>query len=286
MTIDPQQITIENLKLTKDGYSALVLGNTVYAAVGFRDEIDVRDAYLRSKPVEEMTIDEFTRSGTYVKDIPSFVADIRDRAEHKVQLARLGRYEERSEIRTPWGTSQGCTVYGDGVKFHSTSGHGGFKVFSKQNKAIPEAYRNADGWYEEDSEWAKVAGGLPHLFTERELRMADKTLRNWYPDAYEQVNNVVLQPGESRKKDERILRDRHLKDWIVIAASTSDTYEGMVECVATVGGVRGGRYNGVEINPEEKNFLVPKDEYKVGLIGFVIDPDRHQEFTKGATLGM
>ena len=90
-----------------------------------------------------------------------------------------------------------------------------------RNVLVDEAWRNADGWYEEDSEWAKVAATFPELFTSYERACADETLRHSEPDAYERIHGVVLGPGQSRVKDERQFRSDHAADWIVISAINS-----------------------------------------------------------------
>jgi len=291
MSSEPQLATMNDLRLTRDGYSALVLGNIVYAAVGFRDEIAVCDAFLRSKPVEEMTIDQFTRNGTYVKDLPAFVAEINDLAVDNEQVARLGRIRRPSKTSTDWGTSQNAVIYARGIIKYETAGHGGFKVSKTVNEKILEPYRNTDddgiGWYEEDTEWAKVAASFPYLFTDRELRNAERTLRDWHPFEYEKVNGVVIPEGESRVKDEHLFKERHANDWIVISAKQSDEHEGMARCTATVGGKRSYRENGKDYVFEEKDFLVPLDEYRARpKYGFVIDPERHQELDAAAAPGM
>jgi len=292
MTIDPQQVTIENLKLTRDGYAALMVGNVAYAAVGWNDEIDIRDAILGGKTVEELTVGEFTRCGMRVKDMPAFVQEIRERAEHKLQLQHLNRVAKRSSAWTEWKTAQGSTRYGRGVTRYDTAGHGGFKVSATMNQRIPEPYRNTGkngiGWYEEDSEWAIVATFIPELFTDWERKRASNTLRNSYPDAYEAVYGVIIPEGQSTTKDRRLFMERHANDWIVISAKPSDEHEGMTECVATVGGERGGWIDGKDYSPEEKRFLVPAGEYEARnrRLGFAIDLDRHQEMTEGAKFGM
>lgn len=53
-------------------------------------------------------------------------------------------------MRTPWGTSQESTPFGDGIVFHSTAGHGGFKLDKATNAQVPELWRVPSGWYEED----------------------------------------------------------------------------------------------------------------------------------------
>jgi hypothetical protein len=66
-----------------------------------------------------------------------------------------------------------------------------------------------------------------------------------------------------------VFETAHAADWIVISAITSSHVNGFVEVVATLGGKRGE-------GTEERRFLVPSDEYRVGRFGFVIDGDRHQ----------
>ena len=60
----------------------------------------------------------------------------------------------------------------------------------------------------------------------------------------------------------------HRDDWIVIWAIICDHQPGFTEVIATPGGKRGP-------GSEERRFLVPSVEYRVGRFGFVIDPERH-----------
>ena len=84
---------------------------------------------------------------------------------------------------TPWGAPDHITVFGPGVVFYSTPSHGGFKVIDGLNDAMPAELRNADGWYEEDSEAAKVALAFPHLFSARERATAQRTWDHWLSPA-------------------------------------------------------------------------------------------------------
>lgn len=129
--------------------------------------------------------------------------------------------------------------------------------------------RAKGGWYEEDSAWAAVAQAFPDLFTDYERRHADRTIRDWYPDAWEAIHGRTLLSGESHVKDRRAFERDHATDWIVVAAITSDHEKGFVEVVATLGAKRGP-------GTEERRFLVPADEYHVGRFGFVIDEERHR----------
>lgn len=277
------RITAASLSRTADGAPAIRIHDTVYVAVG-NGPIQIRYAPVTDMAIETITKDDLVGLHGIVDDLDAFIADMNDLDLHFSQQSELGRIWRPSDKKTPWGRSDGYIDYGDGVERHTTPSHGGFWVPKRLNKSIPDSYRRSNGWYEEDCEWAKVAVSLPHLFTDRERRTADRILRDWFPDEYEQVNGIILEEGQSRTKDERILRARHANDWIVISAIRSQEHEGMVECIATVGGKRSSWSS--TSNPEERTFLVPVEEYKPGLIGFVIDPDRHREIGEAPRFGM
>ena len=76
---------------------------------------------------------------------------------------------------------------------------------------------------------------FPHLFAGYERRCADRTIKDSWPDAWEAIFGIVLQPGESREKDRRAFEMEHADDWIVVSAITSDQQPGFVEVVATPG---------------------------------------------------
>jgi hypothetical protein len=90
------------------------------------------------------------------------------------------------------------------------------------------------------------------------------------PDQWEAITGRVLQPGESRKKDERAFLAEHSDDWLVQSAILSDQHPGFTEVIAT----RGGRH-GHDV--ERRRFLIPSPEYRMGRFGFVVDPARHAE---------
>jgi hypothetical protein len=191
-----------------------------------------------------------------------------EQAQHQREKLALDRREDRSLAHTPWGPSQGATIYADGVTFYSTAGHGGFHVSPDRNREVHPLLRATDGWYEEDECWAIVAISFPHLFTAFERRCAERTIKDSWPDAWETIFGTTLAAGESRAKDQRAFELEHAADWIVVSAITSDQQKGFVECVATPGGKRGP-------GTEERRFLVPAGEYDSGRFGFVIDPARH-----------
>ena len=191
-------------------------------------------------------------------------------------------------MRTPWGQSQDVTEYAPGIVFVSTASHGGIKLDRKHNAMVPDYMRCEGGWYEEDCDWAIVATIFPAAFIRPDgdklpatLEAAKRTLRVWRPDEYERYYGVVLQPGESFIRDERVFLAAHTTDWLAIAAVNDDTHPGMVKVWATLGGVRSLVVAGdghVQNRTPERMFLVPTDEYKSGHgFSFIIDLTRHVE---------
>ena len=221
-----------------------------------------------SRPLATWRRDDFYGHSGDVADEAAFRALVEENAVHQRERAALGRLEIVSRANTPWGSSQGATIYGEGVLSHSTAGHGGFQLASEQNARVHPLLRSSSGFYEEDAEWAAVAQALPELFTGYERRQAEQTLRHHWPDAWEAIHGRALQPGESRERDRQTFERHHAGDRIVIAAVNSDRFPGFVETTATLGGQRGP---GIE----RRCFLVPSVEYEPGLFGFVIDPARH-----------
>jgi hypothetical protein len=201
---------------------------------------------------------------TRLPSAPSF----RNRPSIRARRPPSARQEFRAHASTPWGPSQGAVRYGEGVVFHSTSGHGGFHLTADRNAEVHPLLRATGGWYEEDAAWAAVATAWPDLFTGLERRQAEETLRHSWPDAWEAIHGRALKPGESRTRDGEAFARDHASDWVVISAIYSDQHRGFTEVIATRGGRR-------DPKSEERRFLVPSGDYKVGAFGFVIDEARH-----------
>lgn len=193
-----------------------------------------------------------------------------EKAVHQAELTALDRPTIQAGASTPWGTAQVSRRYADGIVLHSTAGHGGFHLAENANNIVHALYRNDTEFYEEDCEWAKVAHAFPHLFTTYERRLADRTLRDYYPDAYGRVMGVILNASQSHMRDRQEFERRHRNDWVVIAALNSDHQPGFVECIATLGGIRG--------ETGERRFLVPRSDYVIGRHGFVIDPLKQRPY--------
>jgi len=258
-----------------DGLLVARVGDTAFAMVPSRaGRHFLATGWRLYRPLDTWRRADFFGHSGDVADEATFRALVAESAEHQRERAALGRREIASRVHTPWGTSQGATVYGEGVLCHSTAGHGGFQLAPEQNARVHPLLRSSFGFYEEDAEWAAVAQALPDLFTGYELRLADETLRNHWPDAWEAIHGRSLQSGESRERDRLIFEGQHAGDWIAIAAVSSDRFPGFVETTATPGGQRGP---GVE----RRRFPIASAEYEPGLFGFVIDPARHKDLTDG-----
>lgn len=255
-----------------DGLLVALVGDTAFAMAPARDgrHFLVTGWRIR-RPMEEWKRDDFYGHSGGLADEAAFRARVLENAEHQRERRVLGRVEEYSRAHTPWGASQGATVYAEGVTLHSTSGHGGIKLSAARNRKVHPMLRSKGGWYEEDAEWAIVAITFPHLFTAFERRCAERTVKDSWPDAWEAIFGTILLPGESHEKDRRAFEAAHVQDWIVASAITSKHEPGFVEVVATLGGKRGP-------GTEERRFLVPSEEYGVGRFCFVVDEARHQVY--------
>lgn len=224
------------------------------------------------RSLSELTRVDFIGHDGRVADEAEFRARVAETAGHKRDLANLNRVQTRMSASTPWGGSQIAVIYAEGVVFHCTVGHGGFHLSPDRNAKIHPLLRKDAPWYEEDCEWAIVALSFPELFTGYERSMAERTIRNTWPDAWEAIRGCELAEGESWTKDQRAFDQRHAKDYIVTSAIFSDQNPGMTEVVAVVGGRR-------KLDNDERRFLVPSEEYaQRGRFGFVINPGRHAEY--------
>ncbi|RUV66073.1 hypothetical protein EOA78_35415 [Mesorhizobium sp. M5C.F.Cr.IN.023.01.1.1] len=255
-----------------DGLLVALVGETAFAMAAARDgKHHLVTGWRIRKPMAEWARSDFYGHCGELADEAAFRAKVLEQAEHSQEKRALGRVETASRIGTPWGPSQGATVYAEGVVFHSTAGHGGFHLSLDRNGKVHAGLRAADGFYEEDECWAIVAFTFPLLFTSFERRAAERTMKDSFPDAWEAITGNVLQPGESWKKDERMFLAEHANDWIVVSAIRSDHEKGFVEVIATPGGKRGP-------GTEERRFLVPSEEYRIGRFGFVVDESRHRVY--------
>jgi len=257
---------------TAEGFLAASVGDNAFAMLpGRAGGHYLATAWRLARPIAEWTQANFYGLSGVLADEDAFRAHVAENAQHQRQRAAFGRREISSCASTPWGVSQGATVYAEGVICHSTAGHGGFQLSLERNGCVHPSLRAADGFYEEDCCWAAVAQAVPELFTDLENACADRTIRHSFPDTWEAIHGTTLEPGQSSEKDRRDFYARHAGDWIVVSAIQSGHEPDFTEVVATLGGKRGG-------NSEGRRYLVPSAEYGTsgGSFGFVIDESRHR----------
>ena len=254
---------------TADGLLAVRIDFLGLIAVPDGDGILIRSVLsASSKPIATWSEkDMFGRDGMVPKEA-GFRAHVDATLHHFRQRAALGRERIAGSVDTPWGPSQSATRYADGIICYDVASHGGFHLDEKRNAALHAALRFDDGWYEEDCDWARVAAGYPDFFTDREQEMAERTLRDWMPEAREDFYGRPLDRSESHMRDRDAFERDHAEDWIVIAARLSRDRPGHVVATASLGGKRGAA--------ETRDFLVPESEYARGRHGFVIDLERHK----------
>jgi hypothetical protein len=250
-----------------DGYLAAKVEDLAWLALPLGAGLRIVSAWRLTAPTTAWTTADLYSVEAQVADEAGFRLHVETIAEHRRQVRALDRRALRGSISTPWGRSQSCLSCAEGVTCHSTASHGGFHLDDARNQCVHPLLRNSGGWYEEDGEWAKVALTFPALFTDREREAAARQLRDIEPDAWEAIHGVVLEPGESRVKDERRFRLEHAQDWIVVSALRSTIHPGHVECAATRGGERTAL--------PRRHFLVPAGDYATARFGFVIDQRRH-----------
>jgi hypothetical protein len=170
--------------------------------------------------------------------------------------------------RTPWGKADEVEVLAPGVQRVSTPSHGGIKLDKHRNGSVHEAFRKADGWYEEDLEWAVVALTFPDLFEPKERDLARGILINHYPDEYTAATGFEVTPAQSRTLRERAFK-ADSRDKFVAASAWGDWHPNVPK--NSVGVVAKN-----EAKNEERYFLIPKTEYaKTSEFGFIVDESRY-----------
>ena len=180
-----------------DGMLVALLGDHAFAMVPTRGGRHyLASGWRIRRPLAEWKRDDFYGHGGDLANEAAFRAKVLEQAEHQRQRVALARRDIHSTAHTPWGLSQGATVYAEGVICHSTAGHGGFHLSAERNARVHPMLRASDGFYEEDECWAIVAITFPDLFTAFERRCAERTMKDSFPDAWETIW-YDLSPGES-----------------------------------------------------------------------------------------
>lgn len=91
-------------------------------------------------------------------------------------------------MQTPWGQADHTELISKGIVFYTTPSHGGFKLDAIRNNHVHPAFRNDDGWYEEDCEALKVIFTFPQFFNDDFVRIVEG-LRRWFPKACDVISS-------------------------------------------------------------------------------------------------
>lgn len=154
---------------------------------------------------------------------------------------------------TPWGAAQHVEQLADGIWSVSTAGHGGMKLDDERNRQIPAPFRADGGWYEEDECWAVPGFFFSDAWPEHRRaevkRVAERTLKNGFPDQWEKHFGVTLDPSESSDKRERLARERNRERMVVYSAIGIDG--GLVRCHAKR-----------ESTGEKAVYIIPREVYR------------------------
>ncbi|MEY9424642.1 hypothetical protein ABIF69_011148 [Bradyrhizobium japonicum] len=132
-----------------DGLLVALVGETAFAMAPGRDGRHyLVTAWRIPRPMDEWKRNDFYGHSGELADEAAFRAAVFENAEHQRERKMLGRVEVESRAHTPWGASQGATLYAEGIERHSTAGHGGFKLSAERNRKVHPTLRSKGGWYE------------------------------------------------------------------------------------------------------------------------------------------
>ena len=184
-------------------------------------------------------------------------------------------------VWTPWGMSDSNTALAPGIGSYSTPSHGGIHLDAEHNRKMPEALRNADGWYEEDCEWAKVALIFPEAFKPDHVLAAKETMKNWLPHEYEAVTGIKVNPGESGTLRKEIWKKEHKNHLqVYVAEGNWPGHNNVPEKWVGVTACKGGTDDHGRALGPVRYFLVPETEYdKREQFDFIIEDEKKYEET-------
>lgn len=175
---------------------------------------------------------------------------------------------------SPWGKPQTCDKIAPGIVRVTTAGHGGIHLDDWRQSRMPEALKNqVENWYEEDLCWCLPATAFPEAFPESYKKDAEWTLRNNFPERYEAYYNVVLEPGQSRDKDQKKFYLDNMNHYLATSACCHEQalLFHRVQIAEDMVLVHAAKGVGVEKVYDQKLFAVAEDRYKARVNTYIID---------------
>ena len=92
------------------------------------------------------------------------------------------RQTRRQQQHTPWGWADGVEEIAEGITFYWTPSHGGYRVSQERLLQMPEKWRTADRWFEEDCEAALVVSAFPEVFWAKTVEHARVVVDRYFRD--------------------------------------------------------------------------------------------------------
>lgn len=134
---------------SREGFLAARVAEAAFSMLPARDGRHyLATGWRIGRPIAQWMRSDFYGHSGELADESAFRAKIAENAEHQRERKVLGRRDISSTASTPWGASQGATVYAGGVFSHSTAGHGGFHLNAAHNAKVHSMLRARGGWYE------------------------------------------------------------------------------------------------------------------------------------------
>ena len=132
-------------------------------------------------------------------------------------------------VLTPWGVAQTMERVAEGITRYDTSSHGGYRLTPERVAAMPADIRAikpyaADGWYEEDEDWALVCLAFPECFPPDAFHFAVMTQQHSHPELITPERKAKAGGWLSDNGDKwaRGSEGTSGKDWFVNAYSLAD----------------------------------------------------------------
>lgn len=105
---------------TADGMLAARVADNAFAMAPGRDGCHyLVTAWRINRPISQWKRADFYGHSGALADEAAFRARVLENAEHQREQRAFGRREIQSTAYTPWGPSQGATVYAEGITCHS-----------------------------------------------------------------------------------------------------------------------------------------------------------------------
>lgn len=159
-----------------------------------------------------------------------------------------------------------------GWRFKSTPGHGYLYIPQELLEKMPESAQ-AKHPFEEDCDYMLPVWFFKELFEEEVRQSAEKTVKNWNYEIYEETTGETLQMGESTLKDDKLFYQNNVGRLATVCAFGDWRFQvprGFTYVIAKEIPENPGHF---PIFPgPEFGFLVKHEKYDNRTKSYIIDP--------------